>query len=303
MIPEFELLEDTKPESFEALMEIMTGVAELCRDGEVGVGRQRIAFAGKWGIVGEKPNNWAYQQVLRSPEDVEGIFLSPQLMMGLSQQKLYPKHNPIKSDMFALGIMVLEIIFQERLDNVFDYMEFEIKLKPLLEKLNTVRSQFGDHFYNVMLKMLELEEPERIDFDELLEMLGSARKPNKLLSSHMSSASTNSNNHNQSGRSPLRKRPSITPSYQNACSPFKGSNFVERNNRTPERGGRTPERSRINTQRENKSPLKRDLRINTRFDKENSMMNTSNTSGYNTTRSPFKPQLLRKQGLSPISKR
>jgi|JI6StandDraft_1071083.scaffolds.fasta_scaffold16413_5 hypothetical protein len=33
-------------------------------------------------------------------------------MMGLSQQKQYPKHNPIKSDMFALGIMVLEIIFQ-----------------------------------------------------------------------------------------------------------------------------------------------------------------------------------------------
>lgn len=153
--------------------------------------------------------------------------------------------------------------------------------------------------------MLELEEAERTDFDELLEMLASIRKPNKLLSSHMSSASTSSNHniHNQTGRSPLRKRPSATPTYQNACSPFKGSNFPERNNRTPERGGRTPERSRINTQRENKSPLKRDLRINTRFDKENSMMNTSNTSGYGTTRSPFKPQLLRKQGLSPISKR
>lgn len=37
------------------------GVAELCRDGEVGVGRQRIAYASKWGIVGEKPANWAYQ--------------------------------------------------------------------------------------------------------------------------------------------------------------------------------------------------------------------------------------------------
>lgn len=124
VIPEFELLEDTKPESLDALLEIMIGVAELCREGEVGMGRQRIGYAGKWGIVGEKPNNWAYQQVLRSPEDVEGIFLSPQLMMGLSQQKLYPKQNSIKSDVFAFGIMVLEIIFQERLDAVFDYVEF-----------------------------------------------------------------------------------------------------------------------------------------------------------------------------------
>jgi hypothetical protein len=128
------------------------------------------------------------------------------------------------------------------LDSVFDYVEFEIKLKPLLEKLNIVKQQFGDNFYNVMLKMLELEEPERIDFEELIDMLGSVRRPNKLLSSHMSTNSTSSNNHNQNqtGRSPLRKRPSITPSYQNACSPFKGGNFPERNNRTPERGGRTP---------------------------------------------------------------
>jgi hypothetical protein len=49
--------------------------------------------------------------------------------------------------------------------------------------------------------------------------------------------------------------------------------------------------------------LKRDLRINTRFEKENTLLNTSNTNGYNSTRSPFKPTLLRKQGLSPIGKR
>lgn len=75
------------------------------------MGRERIGFAGKWGIVGEKPMNWAYQEVLRDPE-VHGVFLAPQLMLGLSQEKLYPKHNPNKSDMFAFGIMVLEIIFQ-----------------------------------------------------------------------------------------------------------------------------------------------------------------------------------------------
>lgn len=136
-------------------------------------------------------------------------------------------------------------------------------------------------------------------------MLNSIKKPNKLLNSHMT-ASNNSvhSNISTSGRSPLRKRPTPTNGgYRNDCSPFKGAGFLERNNRTPERGGRTPERSRVMTQRENnRSPLKRDLRINTRFDKENTQqMNLSNNSGYMGNKSPFKPTLLRKQGLSPIA--
>jgi hypothetical protein len=134
-------------------------------------------------------------------------------------------------------------------------------------------------------------------------MIGAIRKPSRLLSSHMSASNNSTTHQSTSGRSPLRKRPSAVGGYQNDCSPFKGGSFLERNNRTPDRGGRTPERSRITTQRENKSPLKRDLRINTRFEKENTMMNASNTSGCNSTRSPFKPTLLRKQGLSPIAKR
>jgi hypothetical protein len=280
----------------------MVGVAELCCNSEVGMGRGRIGFCNRWGIVGEKPMNWAYQAVLKDSE-LEGVFLSPQLMLSLSQQKLYPKHNPIKSDMFAFGLMILEIIFSERLDSVFDYAEYEIKLKPLLEKLNILRHKFGDSFYNIMLKMLELEENERIDFEELIEMIGAIRKPTRLLSSHMT-ASNNSKTHESNvGRSPLRKRPSAVGGYQNDCSPFKGGSFLERNNRTPDRGGRTPERSRIMTQRENKSPLKRDLRINTRFEKENTTMNSNNTNSYNSSRVPFKPTLLRKQGLSPIAKR
>lgn len=164
-----------------------------------------------------------------------------------------------------------------------------------------VKQEFGEAFYGIMLKMLELEEDDRVDFDELLDMLGTVKKPNKLLNSHMTASNNSVHSHTStSGRSPLRKRP--TPgAYKNDCSPFKGGSFLERNNRTPDRGGRTPERSRVMTQRENRSPLKRDLRINTRFDKENTTMNVSNTSGYASNKSPYKPTLLRKQGLSPIA--
>ena len=37
-------------------------------------------------------------------------------------------------------------------------------LKPLLEKLSIIRKEFGDPFYSVLLKMLELEEKDRMSF-------------------------------------------------------------------------------------------------------------------------------------------
>lgn len=67
-----------------------------------------------------------------SNKKVEGVYLSPQLIKQLSQQKSSPVHNPIKSDIFALGIMLIEIIFSENMSCLFDYVNYEIILKPLL---------------------------------------------------------------------------------------------------------------------------------------------------------------------------
>jgi hypothetical protein len=52
VVPEFTLLENANPIEVDDLINIIVGVAELCRDCDVGVGRGRIGFAGKWGIVG-----------------------------------------------------------------------------------------------------------------------------------------------------------------------------------------------------------------------------------------------------------
>jgi hypothetical protein len=35
----------------------------ILNGGIVGVGYKRIAYAGRWGVVGEGSNNWAYQTV------------------------------------------------------------------------------------------------------------------------------------------------------------------------------------------------------------------------------------------------
>jgi len=33
--------------------------------GSIGIGYRRIAYAGRWGVVGEQPTNWAYQEALQ----------------------------------------------------------------------------------------------------------------------------------------------------------------------------------------------------------------------------------------------
>lgn len=60
--------------------------------GDLDIGYGRLAFAGRWGVVGEQPPNWGYQQVFETNAN-EGIFLSPQLMTCLSQGRNIPKHN------------------------------------------------------------------------------------------------------------------------------------------------------------------------------------------------------------------
>lgn len=120
VVPEFRLLEDSQPDTVDDLADILVGVAELCRDCDVGVGRKRLGYSNKWGIVGESNAEWAYQTVQDNPQ-IKGIYLSPQQLQSLKQGRPHPKHNSKKSDVFALGFMMMDIIFQEDLSQMFCY--------------------------------------------------------------------------------------------------------------------------------------------------------------------------------------
>lgn len=147
-----------------------------------------------------------------------------------------------------------------------------------------MKVHFGESLYTILLKMLELEEEERADFDELLEMLYTVRAVSETpkqqqgpQSSRRGSVITGNSQLNNteyySCRTPTNKSPRHRKSsvvIGEKISPFKVGCFMD-NVRTPERLGRTgktPDRSNIsNFNKEKVSPLKRDLRINTRFDK------------------------------------
>lgn len=74
--------------------------------GEIGIGRKRVAFKDRWGVVGELDTNWTYQQVFEEGI-IEGVYFSPQQMIALSQNRQNPYYNASKADVYALGIMLM----------------------------------------------------------------------------------------------------------------------------------------------------------------------------------------------------
>ena len=56
IFPNFTLLEDHSPDSLEKLLDIILSIAEVGakQDRPFGVGKQRLAYFGRWGTVGEK---------------------------------------------------------------------------------------------------------------------------------------------------------------------------------------------------------------------------------------------------------
>lgn len=74
--------------------------------GDIGIGYGRVAYAGRWGVVGENPVNWGYREVFDNG-NCEGIFLSPQLLTALSEGRANPRYSIEKADVFALGIMLV----------------------------------------------------------------------------------------------------------------------------------------------------------------------------------------------------
>lgn len=123
--------------------------------------------------------------------------------------------------------------------------------------------------------MLEIEEEDRFSLNELYnfaeDIRGNYFRMNN--SSKMSSSTHSRGNRTPTRRSavdtnPYNRTPKAKnqPQYRNDVSPLR-SRFAG-NPRVPERPGRTPERNR-GRQQNSRSPLRRNLKINTQFEREN----------------------------------
>ena len=109
-------------------------------------------------------------------------------------------------------------------------------------------------------------------------MVNEIRRQNKMLNSKMSSSNQSVQRGNRTPTRNNRPEPSVynrtprgrTDMYRNDVSPFRGR--LAGNAKVPQRVGRTPERQRVR-QQSSRSPLRRDLKINTQFGRESQTIN------------------------------
>ena len=89
--------------------------------------------------------------------------MSPEIFQTLINKRKNLRRNPFKSEIFSLGLIILEIIvmrdIQEiynRISKKFDQEKFYILLEEILEILKE-----NDIIKEALLKMVDLEEKER----------------------------------------------------------------------------------------------------------------------------------------------
>ena len=99
------------------------------------------------------------------------IYLSPDLLRSLGKDLVEPKHNPYKSDIFTLGMVVLHMTTLENCDECYDYQSFKLRNGEIDKRLANLKKQYGDKLYYVIKGMLIEDENERPEYDDLLKML------------------------------------------------------------------------------------------------------------------------------------
>jgi len=99
-------------------------------------------------------------------------FLSPSLMEELKRKALNPRHNRVKSDVWAVGMIALYAgsLFNTR--NLYNYQEKTMDFDKLVELIEGLRSlKYSAILRNIMVEMLQINETDRPDFQELREFL------------------------------------------------------------------------------------------------------------------------------------
>ncbi|KAL4444754.1 hypothetical protein ABPG74_015962 [Tetrahymena malaccensis] len=94
-------------------------------------------------------------------------YLSPVLMKSLELQSQKPQHNCTKSDIFSLGLVILEAALLMEQDDIYDFVNFDINQQILELKINFVQEKYSIQLAEFIKSMLIFDELERPDVDIL----------------------------------------------------------------------------------------------------------------------------------------
>lgn len=98
--------------------------------------------------------------------------LSPQLLESLRSRELKPKHDPIKSDVFSIGITMLCACTNHHINEFYDWKQKEVlynKIKEAFIKMR--RIGFSEQLISRIDGCLEAQEERRLTNEELYRFL------------------------------------------------------------------------------------------------------------------------------------
>jgi len=98
-------------------------------------------------------------------------YLSPRELAGLKTKENTPQHSPELSDVFAVGLIALEMATMEELTSLHDYRHFRIDPVELRRLLDKAAQRYSEPFVKLLRSMLEIEEVRRVNLNVLIDHL------------------------------------------------------------------------------------------------------------------------------------
>ena len=100
------------------------------------------------------------------------LYMSPALYNGLLRDAPYVDHNAFKSDVFSLGCcLIIAANLDFEIINEIRKLKEQTKIETFLKE--KLLGKYSEKFIDVILKMINFNEKERIDFIQLEEIIES----------------------------------------------------------------------------------------------------------------------------------
>ena len=108
-----------------------------------------------------------YHQHLTGVTEAGG-YLSPNLLKALTRQEVNPKHQPDKSDIFSLGMTLLNAATLSDCNEFYDWEKKTINEKELNECVSSLRNAYSPELLRVLESALKFDESHRPSANELI---------------------------------------------------------------------------------------------------------------------------------------
>ncbi|EAS04523.1 kinase domain protein (macronuclear) [Tetrahymena thermophila SB210] len=123
--------------------------------------------------------NWSSYMEKLEKLDTQSTYISPIQLGALQHNIQRPVHNIPKSDLFCLGVIILELCLLESAQDIYDFTTFSIDLSARVKKLRDLK-KYSEAFIDFLLQLLVLNEEKRKNPEDLYQILAELAKSQQI---------------------------------------------------------------------------------------------------------------------------